>query len=454
MTDTPGLEPQPGAPLDPQYVADRGKPQGLKSAPHIPNPDYPHLGFNPVPGSTETVSGLHRKLAGCAKVLEDTLDLVTKLMDGSYWKGDAAVAFREQIDGGPLPLNLKNAARSLRKAAKQLKLWEGELDDFQRRAKRLDDEAKDARDAIDTAKGKAATAGDDPALDKKKGAAHDDAEKALTRANAAVDEAEAELEKILGRARRLAEEHEKQAQYRAGKIEDATKKLAPHEPGAFESAMDWLGENLPDILSFTAGAIGLAALILAGPLGWGIATVAALMLTASALSVTALTLRLSDAETWESLKDGFTKGELDADFWSNTVSVGADLAGSLPGLGAAIKGGVEATHAIRTGTQTLGFWQKAATYGTKTLDEAGAITALENPLIARAVRSASNPETAAKVVSATSGLVGVGTGGFGLYDKLVDADEDGIKSGTVAGVDGSRLVVDNGGLLNLVRHVF
>ncbi|MGW5633887.1 hypothetical protein [Streptomyces sp. NPDC003832] len=69
-----------------------------------------------------------------AEVLEDTHGLVTKLLDGSYWKGDAAVAFREQLDDGPLPRNLKNAARSLRKAATQLNRWEGELDDFQKRA--------------------------------------------------------------------------------------------------------------------------------------------------------------------------------------------------------------------------------------------------------------------------------------------------------------------------------
>ena len=119
MTYTPGTE-RPGAALDPQSRADLAKPQGLKSAPHIPNPAYPHLGFNPVPGDPETVRRLHKKLAGCAKVLEETHDLVTKLLDGSYWKGDAAVAFREQLDGGPLPLNLKNAAHSIRKAARQL----------------------------------------------------------------------------------------------------------------------------------------------------------------------------------------------------------------------------------------------------------------------------------------------------------------------------------------------
>ncbi|MGP4045536.1 hypothetical protein [Streptomyces sp. 2A115] len=434
-------------------MADRGKPQGLKSAPRMPNPDYPNLGFNPVPGSTETVSGLHKKLASCAKVLEDTRDLVTKLMDGSYWKGDAAVAFREQLDGGPLPLNLKNAAHSLRKAAKQLNLWEGELDDFQRRAKRLDEEAKDARAVVDTAKGRATTAGDDPSLKDKKGAGHDDAQKALTRANTAVDEAEADLEKILGRARKLAEEHEKQAQHRAGKIRDATKKLAPHEPGWFDSAMDWLGENLPDILSFVAGVVGLVAIIFAGPLG--VAMVAALMLTASALSVTALGFRIGqDPELWASLEDGFTKGEFDADFFSGLVTVGGDVMGALPGLGAATVGTRGAVNAIRAGSETLSFGQKAGVVGSKIMEGAQGVSGLNNPLTGWLVRGASDTAKAERAVAATSSSIGVGTSGFGLVNSLVDADDDGIKDGSVAGIDGTRLILDNGGILNLVGHVF
>ncbi|MFC8200710.1 hypothetical protein ACFUTV_35745 [Streptomyces sp. NPDC057298] len=419
----------------------------------MPTPDYPHLGFNPVPGSTDTVSGLHKKLADCAKVLADTRDLVTKLMDGSYWKGDAAVAFREQLDGGPLPLNLKNAARSIGKAAKQLSLWEGELDDFQRRAKRLDEEAKDARAVVDAAKGKATTAGDDPALNKKKGAAHEDAEKALTQANTAVDEAEADLEKILGRARTLAEEHENQAQYRAGKIRDATKKLAPHEPGAFDSAVDWVKENLPDILSFMAGVIGLVAIIFAGPLG--VALVAALMLTASALSASALGLRIAqDPEMWASLQDGFTKGEFDADFFSSLVTVGSDVMGAIPGLGAVAVGSRGAVNAIRAGGEAVSIGQKAGVFGSKIMEGAQGISQLENPLSGWLVRGASDTAKAERVVAATSSAIGVGTAGFGLVNSLVDADDDGIKDGSVAGIDGTRLILDNAGILNLVGHVF
>ncbi|MEV0223986.1 hypothetical protein [Streptomyces sp. NPDC050704] len=415
----------------------------------MPNTDYPHLGFNPVPGSTETVSGLHKKLASCAKVLEDTRDLVTKLMDGSYWKGDAAVAFREQLDGGPLPLNLKNAARSLRKASKQLNLWEGELDDFQRRAKRLDEEAKDARAVVDAAKGKATTAGDDPALDKK-GVTQDDAKKALTRANTAVDEAEADLEKILGRARKLAEEHETQAQHRAGKIRDATKKLAPQEPGWFDSAMDWLGENLPDILSGVAAVVGLAALFV---LTGGTAA-AVLLLVAAALSVTALGMRvLGDPTLRASLWDGFTKGELDTDFWSNLVTVGGDALGMLPGVGAAGKGVMAAARVAGEAGEVLTLGQRVARFGTVTIEHAKSISALDNSLLNFTIRGARSEQTI-RSVQLASASIGVATAGFGLVTKAVDAGDDGIKDGSVAGIDGARLGVDGGALVDLVRHVF
>ncbi|MER6148655.1 hypothetical protein [Streptomyces hirsutus] len=442
-----------GAALDPKSRADLGKPQGLKSAPRIPYPDYPHLGFNPVPGDTETVRGLHKKLSGCAKVLEDTHELVTKLLDGSYWKGDAAVAFREQLDDGPLPLNLRNAARSIRKAAKQLSCWEGELDDFQRRAKRLESDAEEAQAAVDLAKGRATKAEGHPDLEKK-GNGDGAAQRALTRAQADVEEAQAELDKVIGKAKKLAEEHERQAKHRATKIREATKKLAPHEPGMFDKALDWLTDNLPDILSFTAGLIVVAALLLSGPLGWSLATVAMLMLASSAVSFAALAFRLSDSETWESLKDGFSKGELDADFWSNFVSVGADFVGVLPGVGAVGKGAYTGIHAALGGSTATTVGQKVALLGVNALNEAKTVASLENQLVARAVRGCTNPGVAAKVVEGASGLVGVGTSGFGIYNKIVDAEDDGVKDGAVAGIDGTRLGLDVGGIYGLVRHVF
>ncbi|MEV0690889.1 hypothetical protein [Streptomyces sp. NPDC050388] len=442
-----------GAALDPKSRADLGKPQGLKSAPRIPYPDYPHLGFNPVPGDTETIRGLHKKLSGCAKVLEDAHGLVTKLLDGSYWKGDAAVAFREQLDDGPLPLNLRNAARSIRKATKQLSSWEKELDDFQRRAKRLESDAEEAQAAVDRAKGRAVEAEDHPDLEKK-GTGDGAAQRALARANAEVEEAQAELDKVIGKAKRLAEEHECQAGHRAQKIRDATRKLAPHEPGMFDKALDWLTDNLPDILSFAAGLIAVAALLLSGPLGWSLATVAILMLTSSAVSLTAFTLRLADPEVRMSLWDGIRNGELDADFWSNAVSVGADFVGSLPGIGAVGKGGYTGIRAALSSTTAVTLGDQVALVGAKTMEESRAVADLGNSLVARAVRGSRNPETSAKVVEGTAGVVGIGTAGLGLHSKLVDADHDGVKNGAVAGIDGSRLLLDSGTIYGLARHLF
>ncbi|MEV0256275.1 putative T7SS-secreted protein [Streptomyces sp. NPDC050732] len=403
--------------------------------------NYPDLGFDPTPGDCDTVKALHKKLDSCVTVLRDTRKVVTKLMDGSYWEGDAAVAFRETIDEGPLSLNLKNAARSIEKAAKQLERWEGDLDDFQRRARELNRKAKDAREALKAAKGHADTVGGDPDLDKK-GKKQDDAKKALKLADGKVEDAQAELDRILGRARSLQSEHEERSKYRAEKIRDATDKLAPHEPGWFEKACEWVKENLPDILSAIAGVLALAAIIATGPLGLGVA--AALMLAASAMSGVALGLRVTDPVVWESLKDGFTKGEFDADFFGNLVSVGADAVGMVPGLGAAVKGGRAATQAVRSGAEAMSLGQKLATYGTHTLDAGKDIAQLGNPLVNAVVTS----DTAATNVSVTSGAMGIMTAGYGLID------DDEKRSEASTKVDGGRLLLDLPGVPTIARFAF
>ncbi|MGW3917000.1 hypothetical protein ACWEBX_36705 [Streptomyces sp. NPDC005070] len=414
----------------------------------IPHPDYLHLGFNPVPGSTEAVNGLRKKLTGCAQVLEETHGLVTRLMDGSYWKGDAAVAFREQLDGGPLPLNLKNAAHSIRKAAGQLDRWEGELDDFQRRAKRLEQDAKDAQVDLDRAKGHATKAGDSPDLEGK-GAAHDEARKALTKAKTAVDDAEDALRRIRRTARELAEEHEQRARLRAGKIRDATKKLAPHEPGWFDSALDWVIENLPDILSTLGAVIGLVALFVVS----GGTLAAVLLLVASALSATSLTIRVSAHPTvWASLRDGFAKGELDTDFWSNLVTVGGDALGMIPGIAAVGKGAAVGIRAASETGEALSLGQRAVRVGSSTMEHSKSISSLDNALLGFTVRGARAAQIT-KGIEVTSASVGVGTAGVGLAMTAVDTD-DGIKDGSVATIDGARLGLDVGGLVDIARHVF
>ncbi|MEU6120688.1 putative T7SS-secreted protein [Streptomyces sp. NPDC047123] len=411
------------------------------------HPEYPALGFNPAPGDGESVKALHRRLVRCARVLDDTHDVVTKLMDGSYWEGDAAVAYREQLQDGPLPKNLQNAANSIDKAARQLARWHGELEDFRSRAKSLNKDARDAREALRRAKDTAGAAGRDPDLDGKEGKAHDSAKRALVRADARVEEAEAALERILGKARRLAHEHEEKAGRRAAKIRDATDKLAPQEPGWFESALEWAQENLPDILSTIAAVIGLTALLVVS----GGTAAAVLLLVAGALSATAFTVRVTqNADLWASLKDGFTKGELDQDFWSNLVTVGGDALGALPGLGAVAKGG---TVAARGMGEAMPLAERLVRVGGGVLEGARSISRLDNALLASTIRGARAAPVIQKV-QFTSALLGVVTAGTGLGMKMADIDDEGITGSAVAGVDGTRLGLDGGGVVDLARHVF
>ncbi|MGW3287716.1 hypothetical protein ACWDR3_24110 [Streptomyces sp. NPDC001002] len=392
---------------------------------------------------------MYKKLSSCAKVLEETHGIVTKLMDGSYWKGDAAVAFREQLEGGPLPLNLKNAAHSLRKAARQLNGWEGELEEFQRRAKKLEQAAKDARDVVDTANGQASAATKAPGLEVK-GSRHDKAQKTLTAANTAVDQAQNELDQVIGRAKKLAAEHEEKSRYRAGKIRDATKKLAPHEPGWLEEFADWFTENLPDILSFAAGVIGLVALFVAT----GGTAAAVLLFTAAALSAYALVKRLSDPEVLASLKDGFTEGEFDSDFWGNVVSLGGDVLGLVPGV-TAVSTGVRATvSTLHAGEEAVSLGRVVTTLGSKTMSEAKAISDLGNPALDLVVRGARDSARAGEVVEISSASLGVATAGYGLASSAADElDNDGAKDGST-GIDGVRSVLDGGALIDLARHAF
>ncbi|ELP69976.1 putative T7SS-secreted protein [Streptomyces turgidiscabies] len=447
MTVSPGLENPSYANSDAARNGDL--PQGLKSSPSIPNPNYPHLGFNPTPGDTGIVRDLYKKLANCAKVLEETHGLVTKLMDGSYWKGDAAVAFREQLDDGPLPLNLKNAAHSIRKAARQLDGWEGELEEFQRRARKLEQDAKDAQDVLDAAKGHAEKAKNEPDLDAK-GSRHDEAKKNLTSANTRVEEAQADLDKIIGKANSLAEEHEEKARYRAGKIRDATKKLAPHEPGWLEDLGDWFAENLPDILSFTAGVIGLIALFVAT----GGVAAAVLLLAAAALSATALIMRLSDSEVLASLKDGFTKGEFDADFWGNAVSVGGDVLGMIPGVGAVGMGARGAVNALRAGEESVTLGRALTAFGSETMSQAKAISSLGNPALNLVVRGARDSARVGEIVEITSASVGVATAGIGLVSNAVEELDNDVVGDGSTGIDGVRSLLDGGALIDLARHAF
>ncbi|MFF4312001.1 hypothetical protein [Streptomyces sp. NPDC001507] len=387
---------------------------------------YPHLGFDPAPGRPELVRDIHRRLSDCAREMEKAHAKVTKLMNGSYWEGDAAVAFRAQLEGGPLPLNLRNGAHSVDRAARQLDLWGAELEEFQRRARKLDGEAKEAREALQRARG-----------------------------HGALHTAQGDLDDVLKRARALAGEHEETARRRARHIGDATHRLAPHEPGAWDEFTDWLGDNLPDILSACAAVLGVIALL-------GLTAVAPwmLFLAAGLLSGAAFGLRVSDPEVLSSLQDGFTKGELDIDFWGNLLGVAGDFLGMLPGLGAVAKGAMKAPELLAAtagqvgeaeGVLTLG--QKIAKVGVRagtSIRTVGVSIRTEAAAAEGAVSLLSHPRVLggrlAPIVEKVDGpatILGAGTAVYGVASSLAGALDNGTAKTVSNLLDGPRtLAVD------------
>lgn len=101
---------------------------------------YPSLGFDPAPGNVTVVSELTSRLQKSAQTISDAHKMIENLRSGGDWEGDAAVAFREQLDGA-LPTNLKNAHASITRAATALSDWQKALDGYQQRARVLDGDA-------------------------------------------------------------------------------------------------------------------------------------------------------------------------------------------------------------------------------------------------------------------------------------------------------------------------
>ncbi|REK88423.1 hypothetical protein DY245_21310 [Streptomyces inhibens] len=319
---------------------------------------YPHLGFNPVPGSLESVSALHTKLTKSVSTLDSTQNMVHKIEQGTYWEGDAAVAFREEL-GKDFDTNLRHARDSIGKAATAISGWYKALSGFHDRARTLDNQAKAARERLGKAEKRQESAAANPdlklagqtftdqsALDSAQ-ARLDKANSELTDANSELSDAKGDLQTILNNARELQEEHTTEANRRAAKLREATDKLAPEEPGWFENALSWVWENKTDILGAVAAIAGIVALFATGPVG------VAFLLAAGAASLAAAGTRVADPKFRASMADAFTKGEFDKDFWNNAVGIAGDMAGAIPFGGVVARGATGAFKAAAHSAEAL-----------------------------------------------------------------------------------------------------
>lgn len=337
---------------------------------------YTHLGWNPVPGLPGEVQSLKTKVSNAAKALRSSHQQIERLLgESSHWEGDAASAFRDALDGD-LPEYMKNAARSLEKAATQLESWDGTLGSHRELAKKYDDEAKERKAAANTAETRHEEAGKDPdlKLGGKEYPSRTEADAATARLRAAegrLKEAAGALTKantaysdVIKKAKELEGDHTTGAEKVAKQLDEADDKLAPKEPGWFSKTLDAIGEGLAAAGKFLldhAGTIGAVAGLLAlfptplAPVFAGIAVVA---------SAASLSKNLASEDFRDSLTGKY--GGMEA--FSAWASVGGDTLGMLPGVGALSRAGSEAGLAAgiaREGGEAMSAGAKASTFASE-----------------------------------------------------------------------------------------
>ncbi|EGX54948.1 integral membrane protein [Streptomyces zinciresistens K42] len=406
---------------------------------------YPNLGWNPVPGQPVEVEKLRTQLVRSATALQTAYQKIDRLLgESSFWEGDAAVGFREALDGD-LPKYMKDAHTSLTQAAGHLGTWHGGLTGRRELAQKYDVQAGENKGDLKSANSRHETAKRDPDLKLAGQTFQEGAElqAAQTRLNAAtarlddavsaVNKAQGALDDVLRKARELESTHEAEARALAGRLKDATKDLAPEEPGWLSKALSWIGDNLTNILSVLAAVAGLLALLLTGPVG------IAFLLAAGALSLATLASRLADPKVRASIADGFTKGEFDSDFWENSVGLAGDLLGAVPGVGAAARGMNGAIQSTRFASEAVSVGQFLGRFGDDTVTAAARLMPSATdagPIGNLIVRGVGGGEGLTKALAYASPVAGVGTAGFGLAAAQIDALQPGKDGAT--GVDGGR----------------
>ncbi|MFC1413425.1 hypothetical protein ACEZCY_30585 [Streptacidiphilus sp. N1-12] len=331
--------------------------------------DYPHLGFNPVPGVPTDVDAIASVLKTAAASLKEAGSLLTQVRDSGsdVWQGKAGDAFRSHVDDD-LGKRLGKAQTSLETALGIFHDWHGDLVGFKSTAAKLDAEAAAAKQAAEQAASRLATAQANPdfkligqtftgaALQKAQQAV-DAAQQGVDAANRAVGDAKGELESVLKRAHDLEAEHEAVARRFAQALDHAASDLAPHKPGMFsrmwndfKSGLDSIGSWVKDhldaihsVLSTISAIAGLVALLTPPPID-AIALGVSLVAGAGALAVDA-----ANPEFRKGISDAL-HGNFDAAARSALMTGFGDAMSVVPGWGLA-KEGVTAIKAGRAAVE-------------------------------------------------------------------------------------------------------
>ena len=217
-------------------------------------PAFPHIGWDPTPGSVEDTRDLAKQIGKLAGELGTALSELERIECGA-WKGKTAIAFTDYIGKDVTPL-IRKSHDSFDKASRALHRWANELQDFQDRADRLEKSAGEKLNAKADAQAKADQKGDGKGSDE------------LGKASGAVDG-------VIQKVHELEEEY-RQGARKISKELDKAGDIAPDEPGfwdklgkgiegAWDATGDWLKEHadlikaIGDVLGDITAVLGMLA---------------------------------------------------------------------------------------------------------------------------------------------------------------------------------------------------
>jgi uncharacterized protein YukE len=338
---------------------------------------YPNLGFNPVPGVPADVESLSASVQQAVDSMQESGSLLDQMRDSTsgVWQGDAGDAFREHFNG-KLATDLQNAHTSLNTAVGVLKNWHGDLLGFKDTAAKLDQEAAEAKQAVQRADQALQQAQSNPDLQlagqffntqqalQEAQSRIDAAESVLRDAGNAAQNAHGELASVMKRAEELASQHEAMARKYAQELEHATKGLAPHKPGFFSSMFsdfthalgavgNWVKNHISvihSVLSTISAVAGLIALCTPPPID-AIAGAVAIGAGVGALACDLANPKVRDAV------GGLLTGHFTMDNLKNASTMGLDALSLIPG-------GKLVGSAFKEGDVALGAAAKVASDGT------------------------------------------------------------------------------------------
>lgn len=313
--------------------------------------NFPALGFNPAPGDAEAVFALSEQLSKAVASLQEGHQLIANLSNSSseQWQGEASDAFRSHLSD-KLPKALANAHDSLAKAQQALSGWGNDLVAFQASAVALEAQAEQEKAQVDQAQANYQQAQQNPnlgffsefnvQLSPEQIQAAGDARAQLLQCEAQLQEYQAQLQATIRRAQELEQDHHQMAGQVAEALHSAPDGLAPHKPGWFHSAMNWLHSHakvIGNVLSALSAVAGVLALI--PPL-----TVVCAPLAAG------LSLAAFGMQAWG--------GD------HNLLDLGGDLLGAVPGIGV-FKDAAFGVKAATTGLNVAEDAAKAGGLGSK-----------------------------------------------------------------------------------------